>query len=152
SLLLRYLRQLARAPGEDRMSDAQLVGRFLEQQDESAFETLVRRHGAMVLQVAQRLLHNGHDAEDVFQATFLILARKAASVRKPASVACWLHGVAHRLALQTRSACVDRSAHESRVAVRASADTLAEITLREAQGMLDEELQRLSAKYRAPLV
>src|SRR6267378_1955948 len=117
SILLRYIRHLAKAPSDGQTSDQDLLERFLQQRDESAFEALVRRHGAMVLKVAQRLLHNWHDAEDVFQATFLTLARKAGSLRKPGSVACWLHGVAHRLALQTRDAGVNRSAHESRVAV-----------------------------------
>jgi RNA polymerase sigma factor (sigma-70 family) len=106
----------------------------------------------MVFQVAQRLLHQEHDAEDVFQATFLTLARKAASLRKPGSVACWLHGVAHRLALQTREARLKRLAHESRVVAHAASDYAEEITLREARGLLDEELRSLSAKYRAPLV
>ena len=127
SLLLRYIRQLAKAPGDSQTSDYELVQRFLEQRDQSAFEALVRRHGAMVFQVAQRLLHQEQDAEDVFQATFLTLARKAGSLRKPGSVACWLHGVAHRLALQMRDAGVNRSAHESRVVVRPT-DQLAEIS------------------------
>jgi RNA polymerase sigma factor (sigma-70 family) len=152
SLLLRYIRQLAKVPGDRQTSDQELVQRYLQQHDQSAFELLVRRHGAMVFQVAQRLLHQEQDAEDVFQATFLTLARKAGSLRKPGSVACWLHGVAHRLALQTREARGKRFAHESRVAVRAAPDNAEEITLREARGLLDEELRGLSVKYRAPLV
>lgn len=152
SLLLRYIRQMAKAPGDRRTSDHELVERFLQQRDQAAFEALVRRHGAMVFQVARRLLHHEHDAEDVFQATFLTLARQAGSLRKPGSVACWLHGVAHRLALQTRAARVHRLAHESRVAARAAPDNSEEITVREARGLLDEELRCLSARYRAPLV
>jgi DNA-directed RNA polymerase specialized sigma24 family protein len=81
--------------------DRELMERFLRQRDESAFEALVRHHGARVFKVAQRVLHHEHEAEDVFQATFLTRARTAGSPRKPGSVACWLHGVAQRLALQS---------------------------------------------------
>ena len=78
------------------LSDGRLLERFVAQQDEAAFETLVRRHGPMVLRVCQRVLRHTQDAEDAFQATFIVLARKAGDVVKQESVGSWLHGVAWR--------------------------------------------------------
>src|SRR5690349_23339613 len=91
--LLRYIRQLA-APHTAQVSDRELLLRFTTQHDENAFTALVQRHGRMVLNVAWRVLHNGHDAEDVFQATFLVLLRKAASLRWRESISNWLYEVA----------------------------------------------------------
>src|SRR5262245_41985652 len=85
------------------VGDGELIGRFLERRDEAAFEALVRRHGPMVLGVARRQLRDADDAEDVVQATFLLLARRAASVRNPDSVGSWLYGVAIRLARRARA-------------------------------------------------
>src|SRR5689334_7036858 len=91
--LLGYLRRRAgQTPGEH--SDGDLLRRFAAGRDEDAFATLVGRHGPLVLDVCRRVLEDGHDAEDAFQATFLILARKAGAVRKGNSVASWLYGVA----------------------------------------------------------
>src|SRR6266480_335314 len=113
---------------------------------------LVRRHGPMVLRVCQRLLHNWHDAEDVCQATFLVLASKAASGHWQASVAGWLHQVAYHLARKAQAAAVRRGVHERHVVDRPVPDLLETITGRELQAVLDEELARLAEKYRAPLV
>jgi DNA-directed RNA polymerase specialized sigma24 family protein len=85
-----------------------------DRREELAFDALLRRHGSMVLSVSRRVLHHAQDAEDVFQATFLLLARKAASIRKRDSLACWLHGVAHRLALKARAQTARRHALEKR--------------------------------------
>jgi RNA polymerase sigma factor (sigma-70 family) len=149
--LLRHLHGLT-APRQHTTPDHELLRRFSGQRDEGAFQELLRRHGAMVLGVCRRLLRHRQDAEDVFQATFLTLARKAGSIRKGEAVGCWLHGVARRLALRARIAAGRRRARDQRAATRPPADPLAEISVREAQAVLDEELARLPEGLRAPLV
>ena len=89
-------------------TDAQLLARFVAERDEAAFASLVRQHGPMILGVCRRILHDLHDAEDAFQATFLVLARKAGSIHKPELLANWLYGVAHRTALRAKSAAAKR--------------------------------------------
>ena len=101
--LLRDIRRLAGAAGLGECSDRQLLERFARQRDEEAFAALVRRHAALVYGVGWRLLRQVQDTEDVFQATFLVLARKAGSVPWRSSVANWLYGVARRLALKVRA-------------------------------------------------
>src|SRR5260370_26467989 len=85
------------------LSDAQLLEHFIERRDEAAFETLMRRHGPMGLGVCRRLLRNGHDADDAFQATFLVLVRKAASIAPKETGGQWAYGAAHQPALQGRA-------------------------------------------------
>jgi RNA polymerase sigma factor (sigma-70 family) len=151
--LFSYLRTHTALLEETRhSSDSELLHRFTDQRDEAAFAALVRRHGAMVLGVCRRVLHHSHDAEDAFQATFFVLARKAASVRWQDSIAGWLQQTAYHLALRTRTAAVRRRTHEGAAQPASPTDHLAEITLREFQQVLDEELARLPEKYRAPLV
>src|SRR5947208_15704218 len=94
----KVLEQLQQTGGAQ--TDGQLLTHFVATRDEASFAALVRRHGPMVLGVCRRVLHDAHDAEDAFQATFLVLARKAGSVVKRESVGCWLYGVAHRTALE----------------------------------------------------
>src|SRR6516162_4899057 len=101
--VLRHLRNLSEAQSLAEAADAELLARFTSHLEEAAFAALLRRHGPMVLSVAQRVLHQVQDAEEVFQATFLLLARKAGSIRKRESVSSWLHGVAHRLAIRAKT-------------------------------------------------
>src|SRR5205814_342105 len=94
------------------LSDDVLLESFVRERDGAAFRLLLERHGGLVLAVARRLLRNDADAEDVFQATFLLLALRAGSLRRRASLACWLHGVAHRLSLKLRRQEARRRARE----------------------------------------
>src|SRR5262245_4219540 len=101
--VLRHLRGLIDARAADDLSDEQLLERFAQRGDEPAFAALVRRHGPTVWGVCRRVLQHAHDAEDAFQATFLVLARRASAVRRRAAVGSWLYGVAYRLALRARA-------------------------------------------------
>ena len=106
-MMLGRLREAALANGGG-LSDRQLLGRFVARRDEAAFAALVRRHGPMVLPVCRRVFRHAHDAEDAFQATFLVLAKKAAAVADREAVAGWLHGVAYRAALGARASALRR--------------------------------------------
>ena len=134
------------------LTDRELLERFSNQKDETAFEAIVRRHGIMVLAVARRILENTHDAEDVCQAAFLLLAQKAASCQWQPSIANWLHQTAHNLALKTRTANARRARREKNAATQTPVDPLTEMTGRELLTVLDEELLALPEKTRAPLV
>jgi RNA polymerase sigma factor (sigma-70 family) len=133
------------------LSDGQLLARFVAARDEASFATLVRRHGPMVLGVCRRVLHDFHDAEDAFQATFLVLARKAASVVKGESVGCWLHGVAYRTALEARSLSARRRARE-RPMNALPHPHVQPSEAEEWRPLLDRELSRLPEKFRTALV
>ena len=133
-------------------ADRDLLKRFAESKDEAAFDALVRRHGAMVQAVARRVLGNAHDAEDVCQAAFLLLAKKAAAGRWRPSVAQWLHQTAHLLALKARTAAARRARREGLAARTEPANPLAEMTGQELLAVLDEELLALPESLRAPLV
>jgi RNA polymerase sigma factor (sigma-70 family) len=137
----------------DALTDGELLGRFAQRHEEAAFASLLRRHGPMVLSVCRRVLHRIHDAEDAFQATFLIMIEKAHRLRRPELLDKWLYGVAYRTALHARQRAARRSEREREAAVMSS-DALSdsEIESRELRRVLDEELHRLPQKYRAPLV
>src|SRR5947209_6814088 len=96
--ILRHIHRMCAAQGTCDLTDRQLVERYLASQDESAITFLVRRHGPMVFGVCRRLLGDCHEAEDVFQATFLVLVRRISSIRRLESLASWLYGVAQRVA------------------------------------------------------
>jgi RNA polymerase sigma factor (sigma-70 family) len=134
------------------ISDQQLLETFLNQRSEASFIALMQRHGTMVFGVCRRLLRNTQDAEDAFQSTFLILARQAASIRRKGSVGSWLYGVAFRIAEKMKRAAARRAAHECRCSVPLPGDALDDISWREIRSALDEELQSLPERYRAPLV
>jgi RNA polymerase sigma factor (sigma-70 family) len=151
-LVLRHLRKLAGPPADEEPRDAQLLRQFAARHDEAAFQALMGRHGPMVLGVCQRLLRHGQDAEDVFQATFLLLAQKAGSIRKQESVASWLHGVARRLALKARARQARFRTHEPRDEPGREAGPVLEAAWRELRAVLDEEFRRLPARYREALV
>src|SRR4051794_2696929 len=133
------------------LPDHELLRRFQGERDETAFHSLVSRHGPMVLDVCRGVLSAETDVEDAFQATFLILARKAASIRQAASVAAWLHGVAYRTALKARSNSAARQHHESQAVARQTEAT-DELTWREVREVLHEEINGLAERHRAPLV
>jgi RNA polymerase sigma factor (sigma-70 family) len=153
--LTSVLCHVRRLVGEGRTADAsekQLLVWFVQHRDESAFATLVRRHGPMVLRVCRRVLGNVDDAEDAFQAAFLVLARRAGDIRNRESVSAFLHGVAYRVALHARSAAARRRVHEQQAqAMRHEAQETepADLGLR---AVLDEEVNRLPEKYRAAVV
>ena len=151
-LVLRQLHGLVAAETADSLGDQQLLERFVQTRTEEAFAALVRRHGGMVLGVCRRVLGHYQDAEDCFQAAFLILARKAASIRRHASLGSWLYGVAYRLALKARASAARRRDRESQRAALPSTDPTAEITGQELRVLLDEELQKLPDSYRAAVV
>jgi RNA polymerase sigma factor (sigma-70 family) len=157
--LLKHIRELATAGGTAvtavppvPFSDKELLDRFARERDEVAFTAVLHRHGPMVLRVCRRVLRNSHDAEDAFQATFLLLARKASAKGWHDSVANWLYQTAYHLALKARAAATRRSAHEARAGSKTRRDPLDDLTGRELQAVLDEELTRLPEKYRVPLV
>ena len=114
SQVVEHLRRAVPIPHDPGDADGELLERFIRQQDESAFELLLQRHGPMVLGVCRRVLGNIHDAEDAFQATFLILVRKANSVWPREQVASWLHGVAQRHGMGSTK--IDRQATDQRIA------------------------------------
>jgi RNA polymerase sigma factor (sigma-70 family) len=151
-VVVRHIRELVRADAKVNLPDGELLGRFTAGRDEGAFAALVRRHGPLVLGVCRRVLGNHADADDAFQATFLVLAQKAPSIARHAALSSWLYQVAFRVAVKAKARAATRQRHEQRAAGREAADPLAEITGRELLGVLDAELQALGERQRAPLV
>jgi RNA polymerase sigma factor (sigma-70 family) len=133
------------------LPDADLLGRFVHRRDEAAFEALVRRHGPMVFGVCLRILRQPQDAEDAFQATFLVLARKAACVRPREMLGNWLYGVAQQTAVRVRSATYKRSQREQQLPTRLES-AAAPDQRDDWEGLLDHELSLLPDKYRAAIV
>jgi RNA polymerase sigma factor (sigma-70 family) len=152
SNVLRHLHRTALLREGADLTDGDLLGRFVDQQDAAAFEALVRRHGPMVLGVCRRLLHSHQDAEDAFQATFLVLVRRAAAVRPRALVANWLHGVAYRTALKARTLAARRGRRETQVTDMPEPPVSVAEPWDELRPILDQELSRLADKFRVPIV
>jgi RNA polymerase sigma factor (sigma-70 family) len=150
--VIRRLSKLVSVRQFGGLSDAALLKRFVVQRDEAAFEVLLWRHGTMVLGVCQRLLHHGHDAEDVFQATFLALAREAASIGRGEALGGWLYKVAFRLALKAKASGARRTKYERRTSAPVAVGPPEELLWRDLRPVLDEEINRLPDKYRQPFV
>lgn len=150
---LRDLRSVMRLPGENEIADEELVRRYADNGEEAAFAALVRRYGPMVLRVCYRVLHQSHDAEDAFQAAFLILAREAGSLRRRGAVGAWIHEVAYHAALRARQRLARQRHHEEKHRFSMTPPNSEEGILRDdVQTVLYEELHRLPEKYRLPLV
>jgi RNA polymerase sigma factor (sigma-70 family) len=150
SKVLEHLRRALPAD-EGGPGDGHLLARFVAARDEAAFEALVRRHGRMVLGVCRRVLGHAQDAEDAFQAAFLVLARKAGSVVKRESVGSWLYGTAYRTALEARARKARRRAREKQV-VALPQPAAAPPELLDWRPLLDEAVNALPEKYRSAVV
>jgi RNA polymerase sigma factor (sigma-70 family) len=150
--VLRFLRMKCDVADEPHDSDAALLERFLTRQDQAALGILVQRHGPMVLAVCRRILADPHAALDAFQATFVVLIRRAGSIRKPASLASWLHGVARHVAGRARAQTAAEQNRERRVVAMPQQEPLDELAWQELSGILDEEIDRLPERCRAPVV
>jgi RNA polymerase sigma-70 factor (ECF subfamily) len=150
--LAQHLRTALLAPDGAGLTDGQLLACYLERRDETAFAALVHRHGPMVLGVCLRVLRGQHDAEDAFQATFLVLAKKAASVWPRERVGHWLYGVARTTALRARVAAAKRRAREAPMPEPPDPAPPRPGLWADLLPLLDEEIGRLPAKYRAPIV
>lgn len=150
--LLTFIRRIAASHSHSQASDGELLQRFALYREEAAFEMLMHRHGPMVLSVCRSILHDPHDAEDVFQATFLILVRKPAAIGKPASVASWLHGVALRLANKARVQAGRRRALEREAPAMNRGEPQNEVVWSDLRPVLHQEVERLPHRYRLPFV
>jgi RNA polymerase sigma factor (sigma-70 family) len=151
-VILPHLCRLIGSQFGGELSDCDLLARFLGQGDASSFAALVRRHGPTVLGVCQRVLRNAHAAEDAFQATFLVLARKARSIARQEALGSWLYGVAYRVALKARADAVRRRQHEGHAASLAGGRSGDHGTGDDLRPIIDEEVNRLPDKYRRPIV
>jgi RNA polymerase sigma factor (sigma-70 family) len=152
--LTEFLDRLTRGMAAEVLAeetDRQLLERCLARRDEPAFEAIVRRHGPMVYRVCWRVLQNAEESEDVFQATFLLLAQKVRALRQHASLASWLHGVARRVALKAKARAATRRRHEHDAA-RAALVPPDDVCWGELRSALDAELALLPEKWRLPLV
>ena len=151
--VLRHLRAGPPERTAGPASDRELLDGFVAGREEAAFERLVTRHGPMVLAVCRRVLGDAHAAEDAFQATFLVLARKAGRIRRGELLANWLYGVARRTAARARVEAARRRARESAAPLpKPPPDPLDRVSARDLLNLLDEEISRLPARYRGPLI
>src|SRR5262245_61034029 len=150
--VIRHLRRIILPKGESGLTDGELLGRFIAHRDAAAVTALVRRHGPMVWGVCRRMLRNHHDAEDAFQATFLVLVRKAGSVRQRELVGNWLYGVAHQTARKARATTGKRRRREMQVMALPEVQAPEQASAPELEPFLDQELSRLPDKYRVAIV
>ncbi|HEV8060698.1 MAG TPA: sigma-70 family RNA polymerase sigma factor, partial [Gemmataceae bacterium] len=152
SSVVRYIRRAVGVSNAPESTDAQLLQQYCGRRDQEAFAALVYRHGGLVRSVCRRVLHHEQDAEDAFQATFLVFATKGQSIRKTVSISSWLHGVAYRVAMNAKRARRQAPHDSSAVADPRKDEPPTAAALREVQAIVDEELGRLPEKYRAPFV
>jgi RNA polymerase sigma factor (sigma-70 family) len=145
-----FLRQLAVSSAVHGVTDGLLLDRYVTERDEAAFAALVQRHGRLVLNVCRRMLRREHDVEDAFQATFLLLVRRANSIHRREAVASWLYGVAYRVAAKARAQNARRPVAAETLDLPAEPDEAR--AWRDLRPVLDEEINRLPARYRAPVV
>src|SRR6516164_1569915 len=148
--VIQHLRSVVGDGAE--MTDERLLEDYISHRDNVAFAALVRRHGPMVWGVCRRVLRNHHDAEDAFQATFLVLVRKAASISSRELLANWLYGVAHQTALKASAAAGKRKGREGQVIDMPEPAVTDQDQWRDLQSLLDEELSRLPGHYRGVIV
>ncbi len=149
--LLRHIQKLAAGRYVQEWTDRQLLDDFVERRNEAAFTVLMSRHGPMVLRVCRRVLNHEQDAEDAFQATFLVLAGNAGSIRKRDTVGDWLHGVAYRTAMNAKRSAARRRIHEARLRTVVP-QAAASPTWDDVKAVLDEEIQRLPRRFREAFV
>jgi RNA polymerase sigma factor (sigma-70 family) len=149
---IRHLRNKLAQQNLHEESDEQLLDAFASNRDEFAFAALVRRHGSMVLHVCRRVLSHEQDAEDAFQATFLVLSRNASSLRIQTTLAGFLHGTAYRTAMKAKQSAARRRKHEGQVPVRPNTDPADELSWREVRALLDEEIECLPEIYQSVFV
>src|SRR6516165_1916784 len=139
-MVIRHLRLAVLRQDGVGWTDGHLLASFIDQKDEAAFEALVRRHGSMVFGVCRRVVGNHHDAEDAFQAAFLVLARKAYSIRPRERLANWLHGVALRVAMKVKTITAKRRGREKLVVEIPEPETAQHDPWPDLQPVLDQEL------------
>jgi len=134
------------------LEDDQLLSRFFQDREDAAFGVLVERYGPLVYGVCRRILTDSNDAEDAFQATFLVLVRKGGTLRDPGRLASWLYGVAYRTARKLRAKAALRTRSERQASEMPSKSDVSDMTYEELQAVLDEEISQLPEKYALPLV
>src|SRR6266702_3674595 len=151
-LVIEYVSRLTGTHAARQTSDGALIERFIQHRDEAAIAELVHRHGPMVWTVCRQILPEPHDAEDAFQATFLVLVRKARSIKRRDSLKSWLYGVAYRIAIRARSAGSRRRSLERQGVPMDTLRAASEVDWQHVGPVLHDELLRLPEKYRLPLL
>ena len=151
SAVLRYLQRLG-TPG-DNLADAEFLRKFVTHHDEAAFTELLKRHGPMVWTTCRRLLTQSADVDDAFQATFLVLIRRASSLQRPEQLGPWLHGVACRVAVRLRrTAARHRECPLPPEELSARESAQPDLVWTDLRSVLDEEVNRLPERYRLPFI
>jgi RNA polymerase sigma factor (sigma-70 family) len=146
------MHEVAGSPSQSELTDERLLGDYVANRDAGAFAAIMRRHGGMVSAVCRRMLWREQDVEDAFQATFLVLMRKAPSVSKPKLLGNWLYGVAYRIASKVRQANIRQRTREAPMVDVPAPEADDNVSWRDLRPVLDDELQRLPLRYRRPIV